>query len=182
MSAGHAFQRILEVGEGLDVVELRGADEGEDRCPACGAAIGSGEQVVLAAERDGANGTLDGVGVEFNAPVIEEAAKATPTVQCIADRIGKAATGRNVSELRLEPSLHRRDQRKRLCLSRALSSGGRLSPDIGGRGLAFGFGEAYILTISAVTAFFPVVISCVYRKPKPERNGDEVPQGSGVNL
>ncbi len=72
MSAGDASQHILEVGEGLDVVELRSADEVAHRCPACGAAVGSGEQVVLAAERDGANGTLDGVGVEFNARVLEQ--------------------------------------------------------------------------------------------------------------
>jgi pimeloyl-ACP methyl ester carboxylesterase len=129
MSAGHALQHILEVGEWLDVVELRVADEGADRCPACGAAIRAREQVILAAQRDGPDGALDRVVVEFDAAVIEEAAKAVPTGQRIADRIGKAATGRDVSELRLEPSLHRRDQRKRLCLSRALSNGGRLSPD-----------------------------------------------------
>ena len=93
MAVGHAFQHILEVGEGLDVVELCGADEGADRCPACGAAIGSCEQVVLAAERDGADGAFDGVGVEFNASVIEEAAKGTPAVQRVADRIGQPLRG-----------------------------------------------------------------------------------------
>jgi hypothetical protein len=38
------------IGEGLDVVELGGGDEGADGCPTVGAAVGSGEQVVLAAQ------------------------------------------------------------------------------------------------------------------------------------
>jgi len=38
MSAGHAFQRVLEIGEGLDLVELGGSDEGADGCPS-GAAM-----------------------------------------------------------------------------------------------------------------------------------------------
>ena len=53
MAAGHALQQVLEVCEGLDVVELCGGDEGADRRPAGGAAVGSGEQVVLATERNG---------------------------------------------------------------------------------------------------------------------------------
>jgi len=49
-----------------------------DRRPAVGAAVGSGEQVVLAAERDGTDRVLDGVGVEFDAAIIEEAAEDDP--------------------------------------------------------------------------------------------------------
>jgi hypothetical protein len=51
MSAGHAFQHVLEIGEGLDLVELGGSDEGADGCPSGAAAVGSGKQVVLATER-----------------------------------------------------------------------------------------------------------------------------------
>jgi hypothetical protein len=65
MSAGHAFQRVLEIGEGLDLVELGGSDERADGCPSGAAAVGSGKQVVLAAERDRTDDALDGIGVEF---------------------------------------------------------------------------------------------------------------------
>jgi hypothetical protein len=51
MSARHAFQHVLEIGEGLDLVELGGGDEGADGCPSGAAAVGSGKQMVLAAER-----------------------------------------------------------------------------------------------------------------------------------
>jgi hypothetical protein len=50
MAVGHATQHVLEIGEGLDVVELCGGDEGADRRPAGRTAIGSGEQVVFAPE------------------------------------------------------------------------------------------------------------------------------------
>jgi Transposase IS66 family len=91
MAAGHAFLHVLQVGEGLDVIELCSGDEGTDRRPAGHTAIGSCEEVVLSAERDRADGAFDGVGVEFDAAVINEAAKAAPVGQGIADGIGQAA-------------------------------------------------------------------------------------------
>jgi hypothetical protein len=45
--AGHTFEHVGEVGEGFDVVELGGGDEGANRCPALSTAIGSREQMVL---------------------------------------------------------------------------------------------------------------------------------------
>src|SRR6267154_5856189 len=107
MSAGHAFQHVLEIGEGLDLVELGGSDEGADGCPSGAAAVGSGKQVVLATERDRADAALDGIGVEFDAAIIEEAAKCAPAGQGVADRIGQTAAGRDEGELRREPGLPR---------------------------------------------------------------------------
>jgi hypothetical protein len=80
MAAGHAFQHVLEVGKRLDVVEFRGGDEGADRRPAGRTAIGSREQVVLAAEGDGADGALHGVGVEFDPSVVDKSAKSIPAI------------------------------------------------------------------------------------------------------
>jgi hypothetical protein len=127
MSVGHSFQDILEVGEGLDVVELCCGDEGTDGRPARGTSVGSGEQVVLAAQRDGAHGSFDGVGVEFDAAVIEEAAKGIPAGQGVADGISQAAARRDLGELRLKPGFHRSGQRSRVNLSRALPNGGCLA-------------------------------------------------------
>ena len=50
----HALENVSEVGERLDVIELGGGDESADGGPACAAAVGAREQVVLAPERDGA--------------------------------------------------------------------------------------------------------------------------------
>jgi len=39
MPVRDALEHVLEIGEGLDVVELGGGDEGADRRPAVGAAV-----------------------------------------------------------------------------------------------------------------------------------------------
>lgn len=52
VTAGYALEHVLEIGEGLDIVELGGGDERANGRSALGVA-GSGEQVVLAADRDG---------------------------------------------------------------------------------------------------------------------------------
>jgi hypothetical protein len=51
--------------------------------------------MVFAAKRDRANGSLDGVVVEFDAPVVQKQAKAGPTGQGITDRFGKVAVERS---------------------------------------------------------------------------------------
>jgi hypothetical protein len=52
MSVGQTFEEVLEVGEWLDAVEFRRRQQGGDDRPALRTAIGSGEQMVLAAERN----------------------------------------------------------------------------------------------------------------------------------
>src|SRR6266540_3826801 len=83
MAVGQTLQDVLEVSKRLDVIELCSGDQRGDDRPALRAAIGSREQVVLAAERDRADGALDRVVVEFDAPVIDEAAECAPTNECI---------------------------------------------------------------------------------------------------
>ena len=53
-----------------------------------GAFVGAGEQVVLPAECDGPHGALDGVGVQFDAAVVEEAGQAVPPGEGVADGLG----------------------------------------------------------------------------------------------
>ena len=51
MALGHALQDVAEIGEGLDVVEFCGGDEGANGGPSLRPAIGAGEQMILAAQR-----------------------------------------------------------------------------------------------------------------------------------
>ncbi len=106
MSAGHAFQHVLEIGEGLDLVELGGGDEGAEGCPSGAAAVGPGKQVVLATERNGADGAFDRVVVEFDATVIEESGEGWPARERITNGLGKRAGRWNAAKLHLEPRLH----------------------------------------------------------------------------
>lgn len=50
MAVGHAVQYVLEVGERLDIVELCGGQQRSNNRPAGRTAVGSGEQMVLAAQ------------------------------------------------------------------------------------------------------------------------------------
>ena len=72
MPVRHAFEDVLKVGEGFDIVELGGGDQGADGRPPVGATVGSGEQMVLAAERDGPDRAFNGVGIEFDRPSLRK--------------------------------------------------------------------------------------------------------------
>jgi hypothetical protein len=95
MSVGHALQDVSEPGEGLDVVELRGGDEGADGCPSDAATVRAREQMVFAPERDGPDGTLDRIVVEFDAAITEEAGEGGPARERITNGLGEGAGGRN---------------------------------------------------------------------------------------
>lgn len=66
-------QDVSGIGERIDVVELASLDQGRDDSPVFGTAVGSGKQRVLATELDATDGSFDGIVVEFDAAVIDEA-------------------------------------------------------------------------------------------------------------
>jgi hypothetical protein len=68
-------------------VSIRDAPVG----PMFGGSVRAREQRVLPAERDRADGALDGVVVELDAAVIDEARQALPARQGITDGLGKIA-------------------------------------------------------------------------------------------
>ena len=83
MAVGQAFQHVLEVGERLDAIEFCSGQQRRDGRPARCTAVGTGEEMVLAAKRDRADRSFDRVVVELDASVIEEAAKGAPTGESI---------------------------------------------------------------------------------------------------
>ena len=60
MAVGNRGQGSLEIGEGLDAVDLAGFDQRGDAAPADAAFIMAGEERVFAIERDGADQVLAG--------------------------------------------------------------------------------------------------------------------------
>jgi len=111
MSVGHALQDVLEPCEGLDVVKLCGGDEGADDCPSDAAAVRPREEMVFASERDGSDGALDRIVVEFDATVIQESGEGLPARERITNGLGERAGGWNAAKLHLEPRLHHLDER-----------------------------------------------------------------------
>ena len=78
---GDAGEHVGEPGLRIDVVELGGLDQRVDRRGALAAAIGAGEQPVLAAQGDAAQRALGGVVGQADAAVIEEAGEGGPALQ-----------------------------------------------------------------------------------------------------
>ena len=78
VAVDEAGQHVGDVGLGLDVVQLAGLDQRSDHGPVLAAAVGAGEQAVLAVQRQGPDGALDGVGVELDASVVQEARQTLP--------------------------------------------------------------------------------------------------------
>lgn len=102
---------IGEISFGIDVVEFARFDErGEDR-PVLAAAVGTGEQGILAIERERTNGALDDVGIDLDPSIVDEATEPIPPRQGIADRLGDGALLRDHAELRFEPGFQIIDDR-----------------------------------------------------------------------
>ena len=99
MAVEHALQYAFQIGKGLDAAELGGFDQGAGSGPAGSAAIGAGEQVVLAVESDGPNGPLDGIVVDLDPAIVEEATQGRPAGESVADRFARAPR----SGMRLSP-------------------------------------------------------------------------------
>lgn len=71
-------EHVGEATERLDVVQLARLDQRSDDGPVLGAAVRAREEGVLPVEGDRADRPLDGIGVDLNAAVVEEAGKPLP--------------------------------------------------------------------------------------------------------
>src|SRR4051812_48403643 len=89
MAGNDAGDDVREVGLRLDADQLAGLDEGGKDGPVLGAAVGTGEEGVLAGERERADRTLDDVGVDLDPAVVKEAAQPCPAGERVADRVGE---------------------------------------------------------------------------------------------
>ena len=61
--------------------------------------------------RDRPDGAFDGIGVEFDATVVEEAGEFVPAREGITDCFGQGAAAGDAGEFGFEPRLHGVDQR-----------------------------------------------------------------------
>ena len=105
MALDDAGDDIGDVALRVAAVQLAGLDERGEYGPVLAAAVGAGEEGILAVERNGPDGSLDGVGVDLDAAVVEEEAEPVPSGECIADRLGELALLADALELDLQPSV-----------------------------------------------------------------------------
>jgi hypothetical protein len=91
----------------LDGEQLAGFDQRGDDRPMLGAAVGAGEQSVLAVEGQRADGALDDVIVDFDLAIVEEQRKPSPARQGVADRLGQLGLLADQRQLLAQPRLQR---------------------------------------------------------------------------
>lgn len=100
---GDVGENVGEPGARVDVVELRGFDQGEDGSGPATAAVGAGEGPVLASDREATQRPLGGVVGEADAVVVEEARERRPSLHKIVDGLGQSVFRRQLSSLAVEP-------------------------------------------------------------------------------
>jgi hypothetical protein len=98
-------ENISHVGERIDIVQLTGFNQGRDDGPMLGAAVRTCKQRVFPVQRDRTDGAFDGVVVELNAAIIDEARQALPTRERITDGVGEFALLADQTELCAQPPL-----------------------------------------------------------------------------
>lgn len=121
MAVDDPCKHVGHVAEGIDPVELAGFDEGGDDGPVLGAAVGSGEQGVLAVEGNCADRAFDHVAVDLDAAVVEEAREPFPARERVADRLGELGLLADPAELLAQPGLEFGDDRPALLLARRMA-------------------------------------------------------------
>jgi hypothetical protein len=73
-----AGERVGQVSERIDVIQLTGFDQGGDGGPVLGTAVGACEQRIFPVECDRTDRTFDGVVVELDTAIIDEARQTLP--------------------------------------------------------------------------------------------------------
>lgn len=96
--------RIGQITLWLDAVQLAGFDERSDETPGSCSLIMAGEQGILAVQRDGANGSLDRIVIDFDGAVIEEPRQPVTTLEAVADDFGHFAALGQERQLLLQPT------------------------------------------------------------------------------
>ena len=79
---------VGQVGERINIVQLTGFDHGSDDSPVLGAAVRACEQRIFPIQRDRTDSAFDGIVVELDAAIIDEARQARPARERITDGFG----------------------------------------------------------------------------------------------
>src|SRR5437879_13350933 len=103
-----------------------------------GAAVRTCEQCIFPVERDGTDGALDGVVVEFDAAVVDEARQTFPARQGVTDGLGELALLADQAEFCTQPRLKGIDWRPAFLLANGARPVGTAARDTVVKGIALG--------------------------------------------
>ena len=167
MSVGNRGQGCLEVGEGLDAIDLAGLDERGDAAPGDAAFVVTCKEGILAVQRDGTDQVFDPVAVDFHATVVQEGLQPVPMVMDVGELFAEPGFGGDLAALRLQPIAEVGHQRRGAGLAGGKALTGRDAADVGLDGIdlgdaaqAFG-GDLRSVAVEDFLEFAPRMRPCV---------------------
>jgi len=117
-------------GLGVDVVELGGDDQAVDDGGALAAAVRTGEQPRLAAERDAAQRPLGGIVGEADPAVVQKGGEGGPAGQHVIEGFGDVGMAGQPGTLDPHPGFELVEQRQNTLLARGEARLRRLTVDL----------------------------------------------------
>ena len=102
MTIGESDERCGQPIVRVDAVQLAALDEGGDHRPVVAAFVRAGEQRIFAIQGQGPDASLDRIGIQVDAPIVEEVGEPVPACERIADRLGKLALGADLAKPSVE--------------------------------------------------------------------------------
>src|SRR5215469_10136837 len=97
-------EHVGEIVLRVEAVELGALDQCVECTGAAAAGIGAGKQIILAANRDAAQGALSGIVVERQSAVVEAAHQRGPARSHITEGLGELGFARELAQGLLRPS------------------------------------------------------------------------------
>jgi hypothetical protein len=127
----HPREHVAQVSVRFDTVQLAGLDQRADDCPSIAATIAAGKEMILAPERHGTDSTLNWIGVELDAAIVEEAGQALPARERVTDCLGQRAAAGYARKLGFQPGVERLHDGPREGAPFSKTMSGRLSTHAG---------------------------------------------------
>jgi hypothetical protein len=119
-------------------VQFAGLDQRGEHRPVFCSLVAASEERILSVQNNRAHASLDGIRIDLDAAVIEEAHQPVPVIEAIADGLGDRRTTGDFGQGSLEPSFQRRDERPGLLLPYRAPFIGPLAADLGFDRVEFG--------------------------------------------
>ncbi len=125
-----AVEDVSEIGLWVEAVQLSRFNDRHGACECFRTCISSGEEPVLSADSDRAQGAFSRVIVDSHTTICQEQTEGLPAVEAITESLGKIALAKNAQELLLGPGKEGQNLRQAILLTCRVTDVRRLAIDV----------------------------------------------------